>query len=313
MVQRMVITHCGSCQNQSVFRRVKQDPGHPSMVADELLSLTTDKGLFSILAIDHGQSLLSLLGNDDESDHGPMREAKIAVLELLARRCTAVLVDVPLTGSIGTLWHPPEGVGLIVGLDEFDYDDVECPPPNVPSRELLRELRQAGANAAKVVLYYHPNASDAAARLEAASQVAEQCHVEGLPLLIEPLPLPVAGLGDGAAWPAAEIAEQVAKTGADILKLPLTLGPQTAALASDITKAAAGTPWILLSSGAPYSDFLETLRVALLGGAAGFAAGRSIWGDLVVDVTDDDARRESSLRLEEAAELTRSLGGVHLT
>lgn len=293
--------------------QVKQHPGHPSKLADELLSLTTDEGLFSILAIDHGQSLLSLLGNGDESDHGPMREAKIAVLGLLAQHCTAVLVDVPLTGTIGTLWHPPEGVGLIVGLDEFDYDDVECPPPNVPSRELLRRLRRAGANAAKIVLYYHPNALDAAARLEAVTQVAEQCHDEGLPLLVEPLPLPMGGSSDGSAWPAAEIAEKVAKTGADILKLPLTLGSQTAALAADITKAAAGTPWILLSSGAPYSEFLETLRVALLGGAAGFAAGRSIWGDLVVDVTDDDARAESSQRLAEAAALTRSLGGVHRT
>ena len=290
-----------------------QYPGQPSVVADELLSLTTENGLFSILAIDHGQSLLSLLGNDDESDHGPMREAKIAVLELLARHCTAVLVDVPLTGTIGTLWHPPDGVGLIVGLDEFDYDDVECPPPNVPSRELLREVRRAGANAAKVVLYYHPDAPDAGARLEAAGQVAEQCHREGLPLLVEPLPLPLVGTSDTAAWPVSEIAEQVAKTGADILKLPLSLSPQTASLAAGITKAAAGTPWILLSSGAPYTEFLETLRLALLGGAAGFAAGRSIWGDLVVDVTDDAARQESSHRLEQAATLTRSLGGAHLT
>ena len=278
------------------------------MVTDELASLSTDEGLYAILAIDHGRSLLNLLDHDGESGDDPLRATKGAVLELLAPHCTAVLIDVRVAGTIGTLWHPPEGVGLIVGLDEYDYDDVACPPPSVPSRELLHEMRLAGANAAKVVLYYDPDAPDAAARLEAVAQIAERCHDEGLPLLVEPLPIPADGESDTQPWPVAEVAAQVAGTGADILKLPLPLGSDTAAVAAEVTRAAAGTPWILLSSGAPFSEFLETLRAAMLGGAAGFAAGRSIWGDLVVDVTDETARREASQRLEGAATLTRSLG-----
>ncbi len=119
-------------------------------------------------------------------------------------------------------------------------------------------------------------------------------------------------MDDGDQWPVAEVARRVSGTGADILKLPLTLGSQTAELAAEITKAADGIPWIPLSSGAPYSEFLETLHVALLGGAAGFAAGRSIWSDLIVDVTNQTARREASQRLEGAALLTRSFGRSNL-
>ncbi len=285
--------------------------GPSSTVSDRLASLSTNDGRYVILAIDHGRSLLSLLGHD-ESDDGPMREAKAAVLGLLGTHCTAVLIDARLARTIGTLWRRPDGVQLIVGLDEFDYDDVAFPPPSVPSRELLREVRLAGATAAKIVLYYDPDSSDAASRCDVVAHITERCHAEGLPLLVEPLPIPAAERDDGDQWPVAEVARRVSKTGADILKLPMTLGSHTADLAADITKSAAGTPWILLSSGAPYSEFLETLRVALLGGAAGFAAGRSIWSDLIVDVTNEDARREASHRLEGAALLTRSIGSANL-
>ena len=242
-----------------------------------------------------------------------MREAKAAVLELLATQCTAVLIDVRLARTIQTLWRRPDEVQLIVGLDDFDYDDVTFPPPSVPSRGLVQEVRLAGATAAKIVLYYDPDSLDAAARCDVVAQIVERCHAEGLPLLVEPLPIPVAERNDKDQWPVAEVARRVSKTGADILKLPLALGSQTANLAADITKAAAGTPWILLSSGAPYTEFLETLHVALLGGAAGFAAGRSIWSDLIVDVTNEASRREASQRLEGAALLTRSHGRANFS
>jgi|SRR5665213_120074 len=294
-----------SCRLRRLGPKMNRHLVPSSTVSDRLESLSTSDGRYVILAIDHGRSLLSLLGHD-ESDDGPMREAKAEVLELLATHCTAVLIDVRLARTIGTLWRRPDEVQLIVGLDDFDYDDVIFPPPSVPSRELLREVRLAGATAAKIVLYYDPDTSDAAARCGVVAQIAERCHAEGLPLLVEPLPIPIAERDDRDPWPVAEVARRVSKTGADILKLPLTLGSQTADLAADITKAAAGTPWILLSSGAPYSEFLETLHLALLGGAAGFAAGRSIWSDLIVDVTNETARLEASQRLEGAALLTRS-------
>lgn len=282
-----------------------------SAVSERLTALATNEGRYVILAIDHGRSLLSMLGHG-EADDEPMREAKAAVLDLLATSCTAVLIDSRLARTVGSLWHRPDGVELIVGLDDFDYDDVAFPPPSVPSRELLREVRLTGATAAKTVLYYDPDSSDAAVRCDVVAQIVERCHAEGLPLLVEPLPIPVAERG-GAQWPVAEVARQVSKAGADILKLPMPLGSQTADLAAEITRAAAGTPWILLSSGAPFSEFLETLQVAMSGGAAGFAAGRSIWSDLILDVTNETARCEASRRLQVAATLTKSSGSANLT
>ena len=279
-----------------------------SEVDEKLASLATADGRYAILAIDHGQSLLSMLGHDDQPDDAILRDSKAAVLQLLGNQCTAALIDLRMAETIGDGWHPPVGVPLIVGVDEFDYDDVMFPPPNVPTREVLQGLRDVGASAAKIVLYYDPFSSDAAARCSIVAEVVERCHHVGLPLLVEPLPIPIGGPVDQPPWPVDEVARQVSRTGADILKLPIALGTQTAKISAEITEAAAGTPWILLSSGVPYSEFLETLRIALAGGAAGFAAGRSIWNDLIVDVTNETARSEASDRLEKASTLTQSTG-----
>ena len=277
-----------------------------SKVDEKLASLATDDGRYAILAIDHGRSLLNMLGHDNQADDAILRESKSAVLKLLGKHCTAVLIDFRMAETIGDVWHPPVGVPLIVGVDELDYDDLTFPPPNLPTHELLQQLRDVGASAFKIVLYYDPESSDAAARCAIVAEVVDRCHHVGLPLLVEPLPIPITGPVERPPWPVDEVARQVSGTGADILKLPIALSAQTAKIAGEITKAAAGTPWILLSSGVPYSEFLETLRVALGGGAAGFAAGRSIWNDLIVDVTNEAARSEASDRLEKAAILTQS-------
>jgi sulfofructosephosphate aldolase len=236
-----------------------------------------------------------------------LQGTKTAVLELLAMQCTAVLIDARMATS-EIQWQPPQGVGLIVGLDEYDYDDVTFPPPNIPSREFLREVYRTGASAAKIVLYVDPRTSDATARCEVVAEIADHCHEEGLPLLVEPLPIPVTNGSEDGPWPVVDVAAQVSRTGADILKLPFPSGLAPANLATEITRAAGGTPWILLSSGVPYEEFIATLRAAMDGGAVGFAAGRSIWKDLVVDVTDERARREAVKRLEGAARLTRPSG-----
>ena len=149
------------------------------------------------------------------------------------------------------------------------------------------KLRAAGASAAKIVLYYDPDSSDASARCSIVAEVVKRCHDVGLPLLVEPLPIPTTAFGRSASVARRRGRRHVSATGADILKLPLTLDTETARIAQEITRSAARTPWILLSSGVPYDEFLQTLSIALDGGAAGFAAGRSIWNDLIVDVTDE--------------------------
>jgi tagatose-1,6-bisphosphate aldolase len=285
----------------------------PSAAA--LRPIATSEGLYTILAIDHGRSLQRHLDLADGAEaHRRLLATKQAVVGLLAEYCSAVLLDAGVAASLGQGWQLPDHVGLIVGLDAPDYDDTVCPPPAMPPDNVFDDAIRAGAGVAKIVLYYDPELPDAGSRRQAVTLIAEKCAVRGLPLLVEPLPHPGAvARPQQRPWPIEAVIEHVVAAGAALLKLPLwPLAPDRADLCARITAAASGVPWILLSSGAPYGQFMDNLQTALMGGASGFAAGRSLWGELVLDVRNEAAARAAVERLAGAVRLTQSQGGAKI-
>ena len=184
-------------------------------------------------------------------------------------------------------------------------------PPHHHQTSYSTAPRKSAPTRLKVVLYYDPEAEDAAWRRDAVTLIAERCATRSLPLLVEPLPLPESAGGcKERQWPILTVVEHIAAGGADLIKLPLPLAGDTeiAETCAEITATADGVPWILLSSGAPYGEFMEKLRMALTGGVSGFAAGRSLWDDLVVQVDSEMAARDAVERLVGAVQLTESLG-----
>jgi tagatose 1,6-diphosphate aldolase len=282
-----------------------------NQVASQFGALT-DRGRFTVLAIDHsslGSGLDSAQAADTSAHEA--RAVKLDVVETLAPGCSAVLADVPLAES-GPFQRmlARHRFGLIVSLDEAGYDWRAQLPPSLPSREKVEHLRTLGAAAAKVVVYYHPAAPDAAQRRSIVSAIAVETERVGLPLLVEPLPR----TGDAlSTWPADTVASEVAACGASIVKLPLPDIPskRLGALAGRITASLGSVPWILLSSGDPFPSFMTKLTIAMDGGASGFAAGRSLWDQLVSRPRDPSARREARRRLDEAITATAAKDSPH--
>lgn len=269
--------------------------------------MSTEDGRYTILAIDHGLSLRSSLDPyGGEVPEERVRAVKRAVVDSLAQQCSAVLLDLGLARHLGRDWALPRGTGLIVGLDGADYDASDQPMPRLPTAEELDGAVVAGADAAKIVFYYDPERADARRRYELLCEVVVRCRSRGLPLLVEPLPL--AAASEPSAWPVATVAKLAADAGADLVKLPLATG-LAAEQSAEISRVLRAIPWVLLSSGLPYSQFVENLRVALEGGAAGFAAGRSIWEGMVQAPTNPAAVAEARGRLAQAVAITRELGG----
>lgn len=258
-------------------------------------------GRYTILAIDHGNVLRSHVdGVGANAGADNLVRAKLAVMRTLAPKCSAVLVD------LGLAQHSEFGddvrsgpTGLVISVDEVDYDTVRQPPPAVPAFELVEQAKRAGASALKVVVYYDQTLEDAGVRLSRVSAISKLSEEVGLPLLVEPLPFdPEAG----ADWPVATVAREMAEAGASILKVPLanmTKG-QILSTSKDITVSLGAIPWIVLSSGSAFPLFLEKLRGAMAGGAAGFAAGRSLWSDLITRPNDADYVQVARDRLDQA-------------
>ncbi len=286
------------------YHSVKEDLLAANTPFSDVYRLSTS-GRFTILAIDHGDVLRHHFALEGvEMTDSRLKEAKLAVVRSLAPHCSAVLVDLELA-------EEPEfvdlkagaGFGLLVSVDEADYDVVHQPLPSVPDSDQIERAKRAGAAALKVVVYYDRDSVDADARRERIGAIAEMGRRAGLPLLVEPLPT---GRVDEASWPVELVARDMADAGAAIVKVPLPnqSAIETRELAERITELLGTVPWIILSSGAAFPEFLERLRGAMAGGASGFAAGRSLWDDLITRPDDHDATSDALRRLNLVIEAT---------
>ena len=262
-------------------------------------------GRFTILAIDHGDVLRHHFALDGvEMTDSRLKEAKLAVVRSLAPRCSAVLVDLELAEEPEFVnLKASAGFGLLVSVDEADYDVVNQPLPSIPDSDQIERAKRAGAAALKVVVYYDRDSVDADVRRERISAIVEKGRRAGLPLLVEPLPTSRAA---EASWPVELVARDMADAGAAIVKVPLPNQSEieTRELAERITGLLGAIPWIILSSGSAFPEFLERLRGAMAGGASGFAAGRSLWDDLITRPGDALVKGDALRRLDLVIEAT---------
>ena len=144
-----------------------------------------------------------------------------------------------------------------------------------------------GASAAKLLVYYHPEASTARAIEELVRGVALECAREDLLLVLEPL-VYNPERGSGALSPESrkrailEAARRLAGPGVDLLKaeFPAVSADEVEWLEAcrELT-AASGAPWILLSAAADFETFLRQTDAACRGGASGVAVGRAVWNE----------------------------------
>lgn len=271
-----------------------------------LQQISDARGIFAICAMDHRGSLQRLL--DPQAPERVAAEALVEVkrdlAEALAPVSTAVLLD-PLYGAAQAIAAGvlPGRTGLLVSLEETGYDDR---PQGRVTRLLegwsVEKTRRMGASGVKVLLYYRPDLPSSADRQrDLVRQVAADCRRWDLPFVLEPIVYPLPG-EDPEAF-AARREELVVRTaadlgalGVDVLKVQFPVDIQrvrdTGAWLEACRRldAASPVPWVLLSGGVGYDDFVAQVEVACRAGASGFLGGRAVWED-GLRVADRAARR----------------------
>jgi tagatose 1,6-diphosphate aldolase len=257
-----------------------------------LAQCATPTGSFAILALDHRQNLRRDLRPDDPGSvpAADLVEFKRQVTRALAATASGILLD-PEFGAAQAIADRslPGSVGLIVALEQTGYAG---PPTN--RRTLLIEgwaaasVRRLGAAAAKLLVYYHPDAESAADQERLVASAAGACHELDLPLFLEPLtfsPTDAAKLtGEERRRAVIETARRLGRLGVDVLKVEFPYDAsvddqarwrEACAELSD----AIDVPWILLSGGADPETFKAQVRTACAAGASGVAAGRAVWAE----------------------------------
>ena len=311
-----------------------------------LRSLADEEGRFKMMAIDQRGSMSDAIGkatgrSPEQVSGGELAEAKEVITRVLAPYATAVLTD-PIYGHPHSFRSMPRGVGLLLAHEETGYEKSGATGKERKTRLIegwsVQKAQHGGADAVKLLLYYHPDASEDVRRhqQELVQRLGEECQQAAMPFLLELVAYALEEASTNTDEYAKRKPDLVARSarefsaskyGVDVLKLefPADLkrtkefcagafdGQERPAVyqLSDVRdfcgqlNDAAGMPWVILSAGVSINEFLAQVELATEAGASGFLCGRAIWKD-AVPLYPDVARMEEWLRSEGAYNFARA-------
>lgn len=265
-----------------------------------LQTASTERGVFTILAVDHRDAMRAMLNSEQpETVTAPqLTEIKLSIVNAIGPSATAVLLDPVYSLGQAIAQHAlPPKTAFLSAIEEQGYLG------NPYSRQTtmlegwsIEKAKTLGASGVKVLLFYHPEAGEAAERQEQlVTQLLAECSRFDIPMFLEPIHYSLdPGVSKDSAAFAPErpkiIIETVRRLGAlkpDVLKVEFPVNPQyekdETAWRDACTELneTSPVPWTLLSGGEPFEIFQKQLTVACQNGCSGFLVGRALWQEAV--------------------------------
>ena len=255
-----------------------------------LQQISSKLGSFTALALDHRQNLRK--ANPAFIEDHALSDFKMDVTRTLAPYANAVLLDPEVAAAQaiagGIL---PKGSGLVVSLESTGYTgEADARNPQIIPGWSVRKAKLMGASTVKLLVYYHPESTTAAATVDFVKQILEECQREDIVLMLETLSYPVGRIKlDSAAKRkvVVETARVFGNLAIDILKSEFPLTPDNTdekewlSACAEIS-AVCPKPWILLSAAVDFGQYLQQVIAACESGASGIAVGRAVWKEAVM-------------------------------
>lgn len=280
---------------------------------------STDEGHFCILAIDHRTNLLDKLNQHAPE---PLTDAqftsfKQAVVGGLVSEASAVLMD-PAYGIGAAVAERRLGAkGLLAPVEVTDYDlHPSRRKVNFIPGWSVEKIKRVGGDGVKLLLPYHPEASNRHENHQIVAQLVEQCGEQDIPFFLEPIAFsldPDRKLDNAELRQiVVEMAQTFSAMGVDVLKLEFPLDANQSRdeeewrAACEAVDLACMVPWALLSAGVDYETFKAQARVACEAGASGVIVGRAVWAEAVElqgELRTDFIRTNALQRMHELANL----------
>lgn len=273
-------------------------------------AVSNAQGIIAAAAMDQRGSLKKALAKEKggEIADAMMDEFKTAVTEVLTPHASAILLD-PEWG-LNASTRRSRNAGLLLAYEQSGYDNTR--PGRIPdllSAWSVRRLREAGANAVKVLIYYTPFDSHAVNEEKHAfvERIGDECRANDVPFFLEFVGYDPAGGDEKGLEFATRKPEIVRATmaeftrdryGVDVMKVEVPVNMQFVegakvfggtkaytkqdAMAHFRAAAAVATkPFIYLSAGVSNAEFTESLELAAEAGVkfSGVLCGRATWKD----------------------------------
>jgi tagatose 1,6-diphosphate aldolase len=191
----------------------------------------------------------------------------------------------------------PGQAGLVCAMEEQGYlSDPHHRQTPLLTGWSVEKVKRLGANGIKLLLFYHPDAGEAATAQERlVESLANDCQRYEVPFFLEPISYSIEpDIKKGSAQFAAgrrsivvETMRRLGGLGPDVMKMEFPLDvhhePDQAVWADACAELndAAQVPWTLLSAGVSIDTFKAQLGVACQAGCSGFVGGRAIWQEAV--------------------------------
>jgi len=264
-----------------------------------LQQCSTRRGTITTLALDHRQNLRKSLNPQAPESVTPaeLTAFKVQVTGTLAGEATAVLLDPEFGAAQAVAARAiPAHAGLVVAVEATGYTgDANARQSRILPGWSVAKVRRMGASMVKLLVYYHPDAPTASESEAFVRQIAEDCRVNDIPLMLEPLSYPLDPTqkslpSDEKRYVVTETARRLTPLGVDVLKaeFPLdsaldTTEQQSSSWVTACTElnAACVVPWILLSAAVDFDTYLRQVTIACQAGASGIAVGRAVWKEAV--------------------------------
>jgi len=275
-----------------------------------LEAVSDKRGVIRAAAMDQRGSLLKSIakakGPDARVSSEMLSEFKVAVTKVLTAHASAILLD-PEYG-LEAVRARDKNSGVLLAYESSGYDNTKPGRlPDLLEHWSVARLIEAGANAIKILLYYHPDDKKDVNDIKHAfvERIGAECAHHDVPFFLEFVGYPV----DGQEGNELEFAKQKPQMvsgsmeefsklhyGVDVLKVEIPINMKFV----DGTKSFKGTkayskkealqffretaavakkPFIYLSAGVDDDEFRESLELAAESGVpfAGVLCGRATW------------------------------------
>lgn len=290
-----------------------------------LAATSSEVGAFTILAFDHRQSFARMLTPRPEKSitYADIVTPKAAVVETLAPHASAVLLDPEYSAAqsiaSGVL---PGRTGLLVAIEETGYSGTDTArKSNLVSGWSVAKIKRMGADAVKLLIYYHPEAGELTDYQEKLTRdVIQDCRRYDIAFFLEPVSYSIdpkldkgsAGFAAGRPKLIRDIASRLGALGPDVLKLEFPVDvirdPDEGnwARACEVVSEATDCPWAVLSAGVDFDMYKRQVDIACRSGASGYIAGRAVWKEGIPkppQLRVDWLRNVAAARLDQLAEI----------
>ncbi len=264
-----------------------------------LQRICNPNGTLTMLALDQNSSVIEMAakalkakGVEREPTYEEIVEAKLDMMRNMAPVTSGVLIDAyyGAWSAIASGAIPPQ-TGLLVRyeMSGSPKNKVGAPMAAVEPGWSVEKIKRMGADAVKLLAQFEPaEPISGEHQFQVVEDVYNECKKHDILMLLETLSFPFGGEKKSDASylnrkgrTVIESARRLSRF-CDIYKaeFPGTMGHDKEQQLEEnlhALDAASERPWVLLSAGVDYRDYLAQVEMAMGAGASGILGGRAFW------------------------------------